>query len=186
MKEVAHGERFQGTAQVLSFPLHPRLSLVTSVRILAGVHVCKCICHLENVRVSKSGSLVTTIGTFPEPAILSILDSLEEIFTDDIRLVGYFFRAMFLADDFFELCIVPALHAVFFRFFPCICIDVLFGDLSFDSEIVGELAFVASFAFSLFKVHASEVSQAGRRHVGVTERSLDLCRREPFGAPARA
>jgi hypothetical protein len=128
---------------------------------------------------------VTAIGTFPEPAIFSIFDGFEEIFTDDVGLVGCFLRAVFLADDFFKFGIIPAFHAFFFHLLPCICVHVLLGNLSFNSKIVGELAFVASFTFSLFKVDASKVS-SGECHVEGTERFLDLCRMELFEAPVQA
>jgi len=52
MTEAARGGRFRCTARVLSFPLHPRLSFVTLIRIRVEERVCKYIYHLNNVRVN--------------------------------------------------------------------------------------------------------------------------------------
>jgi hypothetical protein len=65
---------------------------------------------------------------------------------------------MFLADDVFELCIVPPFHAIFLLLVcaTSVGIHVLLGRFPFDGKIMREFTFIASFTFSLFKVYAPQ------------------------------
>lgn len=59
-------------------------------------------------------ALVPSVWTLPEPAVLLVLDRVEEVLADDfggfVEVGGVF--AVFFGDGFFELGLVPGFHGV--------------------------------------------------------------------------
>lgn len=46
---------------------------------------------------------ISVVGTVPIPAVLVLLDSLEEEFTDDVRFESFYHLSFFLADGLWQL-----------------------------------------------------------------------------------
>jgi hypothetical protein len=98
----------------------------------------------------------TAIRTLPEPSVFPILDSIKEVFANDVSLIGDFLSAVLLSDDIFEFCIIPAFHALFLLLAcPSVRIHVLFGSLPLNGKIMREFAFLSSLALALLEIYAS-------------------------------
>lgn len=100
----------------------------------------------------------TAIRTFPEPSVFPILDCVKEVFADNVGLISDFLGTMLPPDDIFEFCIVPAFHTLFSFLFPraSVSIDIFLGSFALDGKVMGEFAFVTSFALALLEIDTSK------------------------------
>lgn len=99
-------------------------------------------------------ALVTTIGASPEPSILLVLDSFDEILADLLgRRSGV---AVLAKNNAAEFLFIPFIHSILLLFLFFILLDIsgigveiLLGSLALQVQIVTEFALAALFAVAL-------------------------------------
>lgn len=99
-------------------------------------------------------ALITSIRTDPEPAILLVLDSLDEVLAN---LIGSGSRIALLAKhNLAQLLLIPVLHRICFLLLfldllriSGIGVEILLGRLALHTQVVAEFALPALLAVSL-------------------------------------
>ena len=100
-------------------------------------------------------ALVTSIGTSPEPSILLVLHSIDEIFAN---LLGGRSGVSVLAENHLaKFLFIPIIHGILLLrlllrllIIPGIGVKILLGSLALGVQVVAELALATLFAVSLF------------------------------------
>lgn len=102
-------------------------------------------------------ALVATIGAHPEPAVLLVLDGLDEKLA---HLLGGRARIAMLAENnIAQFRLIPVVHSIlllglFFFIVARVSVQIFLGGLALDVQVVTELALLALLAVALFVENA--------------------------------
>lgn len=131
-------------------------------------------------------AFIASIRTDPEPAILLIFHSLDKVLAD---LIGSRPRIpMFTLHNVPQFFLIPIVHGIgllllLLRLFriPRIRVNILFGRLPLDAQIMAELALLPLLTMTLFEEDAeNRLGIHAKRHLLHLHR-LKQVRRLPFG-----